>query len=295
MIIQRSTLQDRLGNAAENTGGLLDFLIACAESKKLLITGPLVVGLIAFGVASILPKTYVSIAYLGPFDEGAAKSVEGLMRSPVVVDFVLKRHPLPIEDQNGMRKLREGVLHWAPAPKAQPSVASLYTLSVSDESASHAQAVNSTFIDAWLEASKPGREFRARLQIRLERTQIQLKSVSALIDRLEKETPSLVIPGFQSEMASPLAMFLVRRENYLRAIEELELALAGPSRDLIVVPPSLPTVRAWPKRLSIVAFSMLVAVGALLLFVWLRDALRRISAQADSASKLSRLQAALPW
>lgn len=273
--------------------GLLDYLIVCVESKKFLFLGPFVAGLIALGVASILPETYVSVAYLGPFNEGAARSVEALMRSPSVIDVVLNRNPLPIEDKNVARKVLEGKLQWAPAPGAQRTVGSLYTLGISDNAATRAQAVNTAFIDAWFEASKPGAELRAKLEARLERTQVQLKSVSILINRLEKETPTLVLPGVQSELASPLASLLEAREKQLLAIEELKSALAGPSRDLIVAPPSLPTVRAWPRRLSIVAFSMLATGGAILVFVLLRDALSRMNARPDTAHKMARLRAAL--
>lgn len=78
-------------HAEENEISLLDLLVIVAENLKLLILGPVVVGLLALGIGYALPQSFTSRASLSLGDSG--KAVEAMMRSPAVLDVVLSQFP----------------------------------------------------------------------------------------------------------------------------------------------------------------------------------------------------------
>lgn len=78
-------------NEQEDEISLLDLLLIVAQNIKLLIFGPLAIGLLAFGLTTFLPNTFTSHADLTLGE--SAKAVESTMRSPVVLDVLLNRFP----------------------------------------------------------------------------------------------------------------------------------------------------------------------------------------------------------
>ena len=49
---------------------LLDILVVLSENIKLLVIGPILVAAAAYGIASLLPKTYESTAWLRTVKDG---------------------------------------------------------------------------------------------------------------------------------------------------------------------------------------------------------------------------------
>jgi len=78
----------------ENEISLFDLLLVVADNLKLLILGPLLVGLLALGIGYALPQSFTSQAHLKL--EDSAKAVQAMMRSPAVLDVVLKQFPSPL-------------------------------------------------------------------------------------------------------------------------------------------------------------------------------------------------------
>ena len=65
--------------------GLLDLLVTLAENIKLLIIGPLVIGLCALGISFLVPPTYQSVAVLQ-----AEQPTASLMLTAAVLDPVIE-------------------------------------------------------------------------------------------------------------------------------------------------------------------------------------------------------------
>ena len=53
-----------INNESESDSSMLDLLAVVADNLKLLIFGPLLAGLVAFGVTFLMPQTYTSEAIL---------------------------------------------------------------------------------------------------------------------------------------------------------------------------------------------------------------------------------------
>lgn len=280
-----------------NEFGFLDVLIIIAQNLRLLIFAPIVAGLLGFGIAYIWPPKYASVAYLtfpaeSEKQTGASKSAEALMRSPPVLDVVLKQYP-----QSGLpdrqRRELDRRIGWSAARGADRKTPNVVVVSVEDDSPQRARVINVALLEAWLEATKPKADRRARLEARLERTEEQLKAVSDLFDRLTGETPKLGLPGMQNELALSLSGLLAQRAGHIASIDSLKLALAGVGRDVIVVPPTLPDEPIWPKKAW---FAIAAAAGTflvLLLFLLGRHAWHVGEASPQTRQKLAQIASAL--
>ena len=73
----------------ENETSLLDLLVLVAENLKLLILGPVVVGLVALGIGYALPQSFTSQAILAPPIEIQVQAA-AIMISPLVLDSVIE-------------------------------------------------------------------------------------------------------------------------------------------------------------------------------------------------------------
>lgn len=275
----------------ENEVSLLDLLQVVAENIKLLILGSLTAGLLALGIGFILPKTYTSQAHLSLGEAG--KAVEAVIRSPAVLDVVLKQTPARwgVTDQ-GREELANRIRFNA-GPSSQKPGGAITKLEVDAESPEQAQALANALIDAWLDTTKPKPISKQEAERKLKLSQEALADVSRIIARLSNETTKLVMPNLQYDLVTPMTQLLKMRNDHVNSIAGIELELRGASRDVVASPPTLPTQAAKPKKGLIAVLSTLAAGFALLLWVFLRQAWRNAAQDPQAAPKLARLRAAL--
>ena len=234
------------------------------ENLKLLLIGPLVVGVVAFGIASALPKWYTSTAYLS-LDEAGARSADSLMRSTPVLDKVLAKLDIP-RDRRSLDSNRRIVV----APGEIQVASKLFRLEYSDRDPRVAQKINSLFIEAWLDSTKPPRKKTEAIEAEIARRDLQAKSISQLLDRLQKDATSLVTQSQQGELATPMMNLIEKRDDNLKALVELRESLNGISSDVVFGPPDLPGEPSWPKKAIVTILAVVVSTLLLLVFVILR-------------------------
>ena len=117
-----------------------------------LLSGPVVAGLVALAVVSLLPRTYTSLAYLqltGP----EATAADSMMRSTPLIDKVLTKITVEGTTAAARRQLLDGERRLFIIPKSLPEVAIVFRMEVADRDPTRARAINTAFIDAWLEAT----------------------------------------------------------------------------------------------------------------------------------------------
>lgn len=267
---------------------LLDLLLVVANNLKLLILGPLLVGLLALGIGYAIPPTFTSQTYLNLGD--SVKTVEAMMRSPAVLDVVLKQFPSPLgvtdrarEELN--RKFRFGI--------SQKKDAGVTKLEVEEESPARAQGLANALIDAWLATTKPQPESKLELTRKLKLNQEALETVSQLLKRMADETTKLILPNVQFELATPTVQLLQLRNGYVDAIVAIESQLRGQTRDIVFSPPTLPTKATTPRKGLIAVLAGFGCGFALLLWVFLREAWKNAAQDPESLKKQKRLRAAL--
>lgn len=275
----------------ETEVSLLDLLLVAAANLKLLILGPVLAGLLALGIGYTLPKSFTSQAHLSLGESSAA--VEGMMRSPAVLDVVLVQFPSPLGLSDRSREELSKKFRLGAGSSRQKTGAALTKLDVDDESPQRAQALGNALIDAWLATTKPRPDSKLELERKLKLNQEALETVSQLLKRMAGESPKLILPNVQFELATPTVQLLQLRNGYVDAIAAIELQLRGSTRDVVIAPPTLPTQPTKPKKALIAVLAALGTGFALLLWVFMRQAWNSAAQDPQAAGKQARLRAAI--
>jgi capsular polysaccharide biosynthesis protein len=273
--------------------GLLDLLLVLAENAKLLLLGPVVVGLAALSISYALPQKFVSEAILAiptstsPGAQSAAQAAS-LMRSPLVLDPVVTAFDLA----QG-RSVNQARQEFAEDVKASVAKDGLLRLAVTGPSAAQSQALANAVIDAWVKTTKPAEQDRKDIETRLNYAKTSLDGVSALLARLSKESANyLAQPLSRGEAGTTLASVGELQARYVNEVLNLSRSLQGLSRDVVVQPPTVPTEHVSPKK-SLIAILAALATGfALLVWVFVRKSWQSLATQPEAAAKLGRLRAA---
>lgn len=241
------------------------------ENLKLLLLGPVIAALVAFAVISAVPRWYTSVAYLA-LDEAGARVADARMQSIPVLDQVLVHYNAPKSTLEARRRYIDENRRIVVAPGETAKTSNLFRMEYTDKSPAVAQKVNSLFIEAWLESTKPPPDKRELVENDIDRLDLQSKSITQLIDRLQKDAPSLLTPqSLQGgELATPVSGLIARRDQNLAALYTLRNSLKGMSRDVIFGAPDLPEEPTWPKRGIITILAGFVTGLLLLMFVILR-------------------------
>ncbi len=254
---------------------LLDLALTVAENLRLLIIGPIVAGLIALGVSSLLPKTFESVAILNVINQ--PEKVASLATSAAVLD--------PVAEQLGLTKsATKDAARVALRGRVSTAVGrkdGLVTLTANGESGEEAQALANAVIAQLSVAVAPKGPDAADLEkgLMLARslyadTQRVIARSSALIGAARSEAiVSASLQGYAdlTALQQSLAIRIVNDERSLRGLSDAHLAQ----------PPILPTQHVAPKRSLISLLAALATGFALLLFVFIRKALANAAVSED--------------
>ncbi|MEP6588484.1 MAG: Wzz/FepE/Etk N-terminal domain-containing protein [Polaromonas sp.] len=265
--------------------GFLDLLVTLAENLKLLIIGSLLVGLCALGISFVLPPTYQSVAVLQAEQATASLMVTAAVLDPVVASLGLAKDDTLDEART---KLREQI------KTAVGRNDKLLTLTVSDRAAQQAQAIANAVLRQTYQESRPKGSARKRLEVQLVEAQARLNNAQdasvGLLKRLEANG-SGATGG--AELARGYAELLTATGAAQGQISALETQLEGLSEAMLIQSPTLPLKASQPKK-GLIAIGATLAAGlALLLFVFMRQALRSNVANASVAGKWARIRLSL--
>lgn len=267
--------------------GLLDLLVTLAENIKLLIIGPLVIGLCALGISFLVPPTYQSVAVLQ-----AEQPTASLMLTAAVLDPVIETLGLAKDETiEAVRiKLRERI------KTAVGRNDKLLTLTVSAPTAQQAQEIAAALIGQTYQQSRPKTTARTRLEVQLTEAQARLKNAqeasSALLKRLEANAS---VAGAGAELARGYAELLGATGAAQNQISTLETQLEGLSDAQLVQSPTLPQKPSQPKKGLIAVGATLAAGLVLLLFVFVRQALKNTMLNTAMSVKMARIRRSLSW
>ena len=293
----------------ENEVSLLDLLVVVAENLKLLVLGPLVVGVLALGVAFVLPQSYVSQAVLAlptavattnqnpsqpqalVFTPTPAQAA-AMMASPLVLDPVIESLKLAESEGRAMGAERSKLTSQV---KAVVGKDGLLRLDVTANTPAQAQAIASAVVDSWLKSTVPSEQERAVLEGRLAHAKVSLESVNRFMARLAADdVPAAQKAARTGDAGTSLVAVGELQARYLNEVLSIPRALKGLSRDDVVKqPPTLPTEATAPKKGLIAVLCALAAGFVLLLWVFMRQAWRNATQDPQAAPKLARLRAAL--
>lgn len=277
-------IQSPLPTTAEEVS-LLDLLVTLAENARLLVIGPLLVGLCALALGFALPQTFQSVAVLQ-----AEQATASLMTTAAVLDPVAAGLGIDKEDgvEGARGTLRENI------KVAVGRNDKLLTLTVSAPTPQQAQATANALLEQTYLQSRPKGSVGKRLAAQLAEAQGRLKNAeSAAVGTLKRIETSSVGSASGSELARGYAELLTVTSAAQGQVSALETQLEGLSEAQLVQAPTLPQKASQPKK-ALMAIGATLGTGLLLLlFIFVRQALRTTATDAEAAGKLARIRRAL--
>jgi capsular polysaccharide biosynthesis protein len=261
---------------------LLDLLQTIAENLRLLVIGPLVVGLLAIAWTSFMPKTYESTAILKSEQVTASLMLSAAVLDPIATNL---GYTPKLEQDEARDKLKSQI-------KASFNAKDkLLTLTTQADTPQAAQALAKVVLQQTYILSQPRDTEKLRLQKQLAQAQAREKEATQTAQLLGRKMEGGGTTG-ASEVAQGYAQMIgVIKESQAIQID-IERQLQGLDASALVQEATLPTKHTAPKRGIITIMAALAAGFALLLFVFIRQALRNASQDSESAQKLSAIQAA---
>ena len=260
---------------------------------KVLLLGPLTIGLLALAMSYALPQSFLSTSILSPPASPPASSQTpaqaiAVMVSPLVLDPVIES--LKLADGRSLHVARAGL---ASQIKATVGKDGLVRLDVTANTPVAAQTIANAVIDNWLVTTVPPAQERADLEARLEYAKVALSSVRGLLQRLMSEsTANLNKPLTRGDAGISVVALGELQARYFSDVLNIPRTLRGLSRDVIVQPPTLPSEPATKRGLT--ALLATFAGGfALLLWVFAKEAWRIAAQDSKSAEKQARLRRSL--
>jgi capsular polysaccharide biosynthesis protein len=278
--------------------GLLDALVIFAENLKLLIVGPLVVGLCALGVGFMLPQTYESVAVIQaerptdplspPAGLNSAVVIASLMTTASVLDPAAATVGLDAGDdvEETRSKLREQIkVSVGRADK-------LLTLTVSASSSQQAQALARAVLQQTYLQSRPKGSDRARVEKQLAATMARAENAQNAAASLAKR---LELPGasVSNDLARSYADLLTVVAAAQTQATRLEAELEGLSESQLVQQPTLPKKASKPKKSLIAMGATMMAGLALLAFILMRQVVLASAANPGVVGKWARIRQSL--
>lgn len=260
---------------------LLDLLQTIVDNLRLLVIGPLVAGLLAYGVALVIPKTYESTAILK-----SEQNLAGQMLTASVLDPIAAKlgYTPKMEADDARDKLQKEI-------KASYNVKDkLVTLITQGTSPQAAQALaNDVLVQVYVQ-TQPRDSAQQRLQKQLTQLQTREKELTQSAKILERRLEQGAGNG-ASEVAQGYAQLIGVIEKTQENQIKVEKELKGIDSSDLIQSPTLPTKKIAPKGGLIAIIATLMAGFALLLFVFIRQALHNASQDEGSAPKINALQA----
>ena len=264
---------------------VLDLLLVVAENIKLLVVGPLAIGVSALLAGFALPQSFTSQAILASAPAQAAS----MMTSPLVLDPVIKK--LNFADAISIEAARA---KFTGQIKAVMGKDALLRLEVTAKTPAEAQKNANLIIDAYLKSTAPGELDRADLEKRLTYAKISLEAVRKLIERITSNGAGMLNkPITLGEAGTSVVALGELQARYLGEVLSIPRTIQGLSRDAVIQPPTLPTEAVAPKKSLIAILSVLASGFVLLLWVFVRKAWVNTQNDPMVAVKQARVRAAL--
>jgi hypothetical protein len=250
----------------EDDISLLDLALTVAENLRLLVLGPIAVGVLALGVATVMPKTFESelIFTADKGDQLASLAVSAAVLDGVAAERDLGRG-LPADEVRA--ELRQRINATVGRKDG------LVTIKAKADNAADAQALaHAVFKQLGIVVLPKGNDLAAiEKKLALARglynnNQRVIASAAQSLDRTKNEnTVSAGLQGYADVVAGQMSI--------ANAIEGYERALQGLNPADVVQQATMPTKHVAPKRSLIAVLAALGAGFLLLLFVFIRKAM----------------------
>lgn len=272
---------------------LLDLLVTLAENWKLLVFGPLIAGIVAFGIGFVIPKTFESNSSVQVERAGSSFTAPMAASLAMSADVLHQIAPVAGLDEG----LTSEEIYKKLSKRITVSVGKqdkLLNVSTQAKSPEAAQKLNQALLDTLFPLSKPRGLEKKQLEMQLDSEKGRLQEAL----KLEHDTAASLASGRSiSEATSRLyGELLTANSNRQKGILDMERRIEGLDKDDVIQMPTLPEQSIKPKQSLLAAGTAVITGFALLLFVFIRQAIRTAKeSSSEQAEKLARIRSAMPW
>lgn len=263
----------------------LELLVVAAENIRLLILGPLIVGILTLGIAYQISPTYESVSIL---QTGKIKphSISSMVQSADILESVAKE--LAIEQEITPAQRVKNMQKRVVASVGRQD--NFVTIAARASTPDQAYKLNQVILQHVYPLTRPiamdAQNIKEQIKI--------LKESLGSGTLLEKTTSKLLESGQFSDGAARLYAE-TRNTNLQRAIDivNLESQLEGLGKDNLIQQPTVSDVPVKPLKGLIAVIAALVAGMVFLIFVFTRHAFRNACKNPEREDVLRRLRTAL--
>lgn len=260
----------------EHEISLLDILVTLAESWKLLVFGPLFVGVVAGALSFLWPNTYESVAIARLTEEEAA-----LFHAAPVLDPLIEKFGY-LERADGIREDARNALKKDLAYTADKKT-KFVTLAAKGRTPEQAQAMGRAAFEAlFAELVPKGKEKEVILQEIAINNQLIADGVVYLERSGGKQNSANSANSAKSQVAN------LKLNNL-----ELQIKLQAKGGEVFAQEPSLPQRKSAPTRSLVVMVAMLASSFALLLWLFMCKAWDAAAQVPEFASKVAAIKKSL--
>ena len=274
---------------------LLDILVVLSENIKLLVIGPILVAAAAYGISSRLPKTYESTAWLRPV---AFQSVQSGQSGQGVVANLNSQDTLRtfLQSSEG-GKWSAGLGEQEALAKLQGTLKASYnakqdyvSVSVTGSNPAQAQALCQALIQTGLESLKPAGHLKSQITAKINIEKKSLKEIEDIYAKLSSQLESQASTAQGDKLVESLTRLQERKNDLQNSLLQLENQLAGYGEGILLQEPTLPDKPISPKKFQITLISGMLTGFVLLVWAFLRAALRAASDDPECARQFARIR-----
>jgi LPS O-antigen subunit length determinant protein (WzzB/FepE family) len=264
---------------------LLDLLVTVAESWKLLVFVPVLVGMVAFTGATFLkPSFYQSSAILRFSEDQVSVLHSAPVLNPLTESFGYLSEAQGIRE-DAREALKKDLLG------AVDKQSKLVTITAMSSSPEQAQKLNQQAVQLLLEELTPKGLAKANIlqliEFRKQAIAAAETSFKQLVPATSKGGSGVVDAEQTSASISSLVTLMLDNKNAIQVMEQL-LVVQG--SEVFVQPATLPQKEMPRKRAMVAAMAVLASGFALLFFVFIRKALLNAGTNPESAAKIARIK-----
>jgi hypothetical protein len=267
---------------------LLDLLLTIAENIKLLVVGPLLAGLLAFGWVWTGPATYESSFTLNAQKSIISDGVEIKLIQPQQISAIAVAKPTLDAAAQALAAAKQPDLAQrllaGAATSSVPRNTQHALVTLQAPTAQDAHDMAQALLAATLKASRPQGEELARLTQDLQKDQAALDNARTLEARLDKSIKQ--VGNNDKALATSYVALLPAISKQSALVLRHRSLLEGLTKADVVNQPMLPGAPSAPRKKIVVLFAVLIAGFLMLTFVFARKAIWHASSRPEIAQKL---------
>jgi LPS O-antigen subunit length determinant protein (WzzB/FepE family) len=263
---------------------LLDILVTLAESWKLLLFGPLVVGILAAGLSFLWPKSYESVAIVRLTEPELA-----LLSAAPVLDPLIEKFGL-LPEFDGIQEDARSFLAKKLVGKLDKKTG-LATITATARTPERAQEMAAAGLDALLQELKPKGKNKTQIEQQILMNEriinVSISAITQLKGQINKDGRTEQGMEITMKYFSMLSAEVAKKEQ-----ENIELkrSLSVYGEEVFVQHATLPQKSVWRGLALVVLISVLASGFGLLMFVFVRKAWAGAHQDAVNAEKVARIK-----